>query len=134
MCKSEKEDRKDGESEHKEEEEERVEEREEVMQSEQGETGEDAKGEGDAEEGLGQDGLRLDPQNSQESKVNVKMNPKVYKPTKAEIEDHEVHHCPFKAWCRHCVKGRATNRQHRQHKLEDKDENLVPVPRVSISL
>ena len=83
MCKSEKENRKDGESERKEEEEERGEEREEAMQSEQGEKS------GDAEEGLGQDGLRLDPQNSKESKVNVKMNPKVYKPTKAEIEDHD---------------------------------------------
>ena len=137
MCNNEKDDRKDGESEHKEDEEERIEERRETMQSEPPvgkDTGptQSTRGEGNTEEGLGQDGLRLDPQHNQKSESSVKMNPKVYKPTKAEIEEHEVHHCPFKAWCRHCVKGRATNRQHRQHKLEDKDENLVPVPRVSM--
>ena len=133
MCDNGKKDRENGESKRKEEEEEeRVEEEKEVTQSEQGEMNGSVKEEGNTEEGLGQDGLRLDPQNSQKSKVNVKMNTKVYKPTKAEIEDHEVHHCPFKAWCRHCVKGRAANRQHRQHKLEDEDENLVPVPRVSM--
>ena len=74
------------ESEHREAEEERAEERTEIIQNEQGRANESIKGKEKEEEGLGQDGLRLDPQDKQKSRANVKMNPKVYAPTKAEIE------------------------------------------------
>ena len=39
--------------------------------------------------------------------------PNVCKPSKDEIDEHEKTHCPFRAWCRSCVLGRATNAQHR---------------------
>ena len=39
---------------------------------------------------------------------------KIYEPSKEEIINHEKTHCPFRAWCKHCVRGRASNAQHRQ--------------------
>ena len=67
-------------------------------------------------EGLGQDGIRPDPQNreKQEESRKPKKNTKVHTPTRDEVEDHERHHCPFRAWCRHYVKGRGMNAQHRK--------------------
>ena len=79
------------------------------------------------DEGLGQGGIRPDPQNGdgsfgvfegseirREESRKPKKNTKVHTPTREEIEDHEKHHCPFRAWCRHCVKGRGVNAQHRR--------------------
>ena len=34
-------------------------------------------------------------------------------PTKAEREGHERTHCPYRSWCKHCVKSRARNSPHR---------------------
>ena len=34
-------------------------------------------------------------------------------PTKAEREAHGRTHCPYRSWCRHCVKWRARNSPHR---------------------
>lgn len=28
-------------------------------------------------------------------------------PTKKEREEHEATHCPYRSWCRHCVRGEA---------------------------
>ena len=71
-------------------------------------------------EGLSQDGIRPDPQSEVGVKVEEsrkpKGNTKVHTPTREEVEEHEKHHCPFRAWCRHCVKGRGTNSQHRKKK------------------
>ena len=36
-----------------------------------------------------------------------------YNPTPKEIEEHMVNHLPFRAWCRHCVKGKAKGLPHR---------------------
>ena len=60
--------------------------------------------------GLSQDGLRPDPQ--EERRVNKNTN--VYQPTEEEKRNHERTHCPFKPWCKHCVRGRAYNSQHRK--------------------
>ena len=89
----------------------------------------------DDREGLGQDGIRPDPQSggNQEESRKPKKNTKVHTPTREEVEDHERHHCPFRAWCRHCVKGRGMNAQHR--KKTESEENSIEggkVPRVSI--
>ena len=35
-------------------------------------------------------------------------------PTKAEWDAHRVDHIPYRSWCPHCVKERATGRQHRK--------------------
>ena len=47
-----------------------------------------------------------DEQGEEEGKRSVlKMLVKL--PSRAEIEEHELTHLPFRNWCRHCVKGRA---------------------------
>ena len=33
-------------------------------------------------------------------------------PTRAEREEHESTHLPFRSWCRHCVAGRSDNPHH----------------------
>ena len=33
-------------------------------------------------------------------------------PTQKEFEDHMISHMPFRAWCPHCVKGRAKSEPH----------------------
>ena len=35
-----------------------------------------------------------------------------WRPTKKEIAEHNVTHCPSKSWCRHCVRGRAVGSPH----------------------
>ena len=50
-----------------------------------------------------------------------------YNPTQREVEEHLVNHLPFRAWCRHCVKGKAKGLPHRIRKQEDKLEEEVPV-------
>ena len=46
-----------------------------------------------------------------------------------EKEAHELTHTPYRAWCRHCVRGRGKNMGHRKSN-EDKSE--ATVPRVSM--
>ena len=43
-----------------------------------------------------------------------------YNPTPREVEEHLVNHLPFRAWRRHCVKGKAKGLPHRIKKNEDK--------------
>ena len=38
--------------------------------------------------------------------------PKVSTPSKAEIEEHEKTHLPFRTWCKSCVKGRGVASPH----------------------
>ena len=35
-------------------------------------------------------------------------------PNKAEIEEHQKTHLPFRNWCKHCVKGRGVEEPHRR--------------------
>ena len=35
-------------------------------------------------------------------------------PTMQEYNDHRVDHLPFRSWCPHCVRGRASGTQHRK--------------------
>ena len=34
-------------------------------------------------------------------------------PSKSEIDDHNIDHCPYRSWCRFCVEGRAREMAHR---------------------
>jgi len=48
-------------------------------------------------------------------------------PTKAEREAHGRTHCPYRSWCRHCVKSRARNSPHRNCAPADPlEEQKVP--------
>ena len=43
---------------------------------------------------------------------------KPQEPTQKEFEEHMVLHLPFRAWCPHCVKGRAKAGPHRESRSE----------------
>ena len=44
-------------------------------------------------------------------------------PTQREFEEHMALHMPFRAWCPHCVKGRAKSEPHRVAK--DREEGTA---------
>ena len=60
-------------------------------------------------------------------KNKAKMVKSGYNPTRREIEEHMVNHLPCRAWCRHCVKGKAKGLPHRVKKTEDKEDEDIPV-------
>ena len=43
-----------------------------------------------------------------------RISPDPGQPTEQEVSEHCVDHWPFRSWCEHCVKGRATGEQHRE--------------------
>ena len=49
-------------------------------------------------------------------------------PTKAEREEHNVSHTPYREWCEACVRGSGMGKQHRRIQREDEDTK----PTVSI--
>ena len=64
--------------------------------------------------------IELEVENeSEEARV-----PKVFRdpgaPTESEIEQHNVTHLPFRAWCPSCVEVKARDRPHRRQDVEDK--------------
>lgn len=77
------------------------------------------------------DKVEGDMENEEETGRTAKMNNEVYKPSKIEIRQHERLHCPFRPWCRHCVRGRAANAQHRKERMDD-DDDAPKVPRVAM--
>lgn len=49
------------------------------------------------------------------------------KPSRAEVEDHNLTHIPFRSWCAHCVKGRAVADPHWDQGSKEEEE----IPTVS---
>ena len=47
--------------------------------------------------------------------------------TKAEREEHEATHLPFRSWCTHCLRGRGRNKPHQRQAVDPEvDERKVP--------
>ena len=68
-----------------------------------------------------------------EEAVKVRVRRAPGEPTKKEREEHEATHIPYRDWCAHCVRGRATNRPHRADKeKEDEEDKQHKVPRISM--
>ena len=44
-----------------------------------------------------------------------------------EIAEHIVNHLPYRAWCKHCVKGKAKGLPHRRHDQRAKADDEVAV-------
>ena len=44
------------------------------------------------------------------------LDPKL--PSRAEVEEHELTHLPYRNWCRHCVKGRGKEAPHKKQNAE----------------
>ena len=54
------------------------------------------------------------------------------RPTKKEIEDHSVCHCPVRSWCRHCVRDRAQGSPHRSSVELDREHSRLGHPTISL--
>ena len=69
-----------------------------------------------------------DEDQGEEGRASVGRKP-LREPTKAEREEHGRTHCPYRSWCRHCVKSRARNSPHRN---SDPDEPIeeMKAPRI----
>ncbi|MBN71658.1 MAG: hypothetical protein CME32_20555 [Gimesia sp.] len=52
-----------------------------------------------------------------------------YKPTRQEVEDHELTHYPYRNWCDPCVRGQAKDDPHRSVAVEEAHSSI---PRVSM--
>ena len=50
---------------------------------------------------------------------------------KKEREEHEATPCPYRSWCRHCVRGRGRNSPHFKKKSQEEDQE-GKVARVSM--
>ena len=83
------------------------------------------------EETDGEEKEEDEPKEKEESEEGrrPRMVRRVVKVSKQEREEHEVTHTPFRAWCRHCVRGRARNTSHVKGDTEGKEEH---VPRISM--
>ena len=70
------------------------------------------------------------PNNQEDSAPKESAQAKVIRdpglPTKQEIDEHNITHCPFRAWCPHCVAGKAKEDPHWRVAQEIK-ETGVPV-------
>lgn len=49
------------------------------------------------------------------------------RPSPREVEDHELTHCPYRAWCEHCVKGQAKDDAHSAITGEMAESSVVRV-------
>ena len=78
----------------------------------------------ESEEWLGEGGGHVIDFQDEEApvKLDVLKCPEV--PSKEEVEEHEIFHWPFRAWCRACVLGRGRNQAFR--KLEAERSHALP--------
>ena len=60
-------------------------------------------------------------ESQEEARVRVRKEEAV--PNETEVEEHNIDHAVFRSWCPHCVKGRATGKQH--NKRVEETEILV---------
>ena len=80
--------------------------------------------EGDA--GMGGEAIEAGGEEEEElgkRSVLKMMNPIL--PSKAEIEEHELTHLPYRNWCRHCVRGRGKEAPHKKQQ-----EQAVEMPEI----
>ena len=49
------------------------------------------------------------------------------RPTSKDVEEHDLTHCPYRAWCDHCVRGQAKDDSHSTVKGEFADSTVVRV-------
>ena len=61
-----------------------------------------------------EEGVEIDSENEgQNGEREVKKLNSPIKPSKEEIETHNLTHLPYRNWCRHCVRGRGKEAAHR---------------------
>ncbi len=62
-----------------------------------------------------------------EEAERIRSVPAPGKPSRAEVKDHEITHCPYRSWCDHCVRGQAKDKQQRTVTGEYADASMVRV-------
>ena len=75
--------------------------------------GEFVEGSGDGEE------------NEAMVELHIKLRRSWQEPTNIERENHCKLHCPYRAWCEFCVKGKADSTPHRRRHVESLSGNPV---------
>ncbi len=88
----------------------------------QGHHEEERKDQGEDEDGSYHE--EFEDQDESAPRVRFARSPST--PTKAEREEHEIHHTPFRSWCVHCVRGRSIASPHKSKGGEPR-EHQVPV-------
>ena len=68
----------------------------------------------DAEEQKEQEEKMDEEAKESDEAIRVKMIKPGYHPTSKEIAEHMVNHLPYRAWCKHCTKGKAKGLPHRK--------------------
>ena len=84
-----------------------------------------AQEEHEEEEGAISDETPIIDDSMESSKPKLAFSP--YEPSRQERAEHNVTHCPFRAWCRHCVAGKAVSSQHVVTRGKSEDESRVPI-------
>ena len=68
--------------------------------------------------------VEVEERESEEDGREAKVMTGPRKPTKAEVEVHELTHIPYKSWCRHCVRGRGIHSPHHKVDRSSEEEGL----------
>ena len=71
------------------------------------------------------DGDMLEAHREDTERPVVKVLRDPEQPSREELDQHNICHLPYRAWCRHCVAGRGKAAQHRQ--IQDHDKALVTI-------
>ena len=58
--------------------------------------------------------------------------PTPQKVTKEERQEHDRTHCPYRSWCKYCVRGRGQKAPHQSSKEKTEEEKEAEVPRISM--
>ena len=93
------------------------------------EKSEDKKEEdGKEQEGLIGDGLsqgEAAEEEGEEGREPVRLRAP-HRVSREEREAHEATHTPYRAWCKHCVRARGRNQQHKRQNEDEKKKDAVP--------
>lgn len=52
------------------------------------------------------DGERMIDEDATFEKRELRKMPSPCRPSQEEVDKHNLTHCPYRSWCRHCVRGR----------------------------
>ena len=57
----------------------------------------------------------------------VRMVRNIKRPSLQDVERHNFTHCPYAAWCPHCIRGRAKGRPHPHKRKKIRGEKGDPI-------
>ena len=78
-----------------------------------------------------EDDVEYEPDADEDEGQQPKVIRSPKEPTKAEREEHEATHLPFRSWRTHCLRGRGRNKPH-QRQIVDADVDERKAPKISM--